>query len=418
MQNPGHYNDVLDVVDPLRRYVTAHASAQDTDDVVQETLARVLAASNRLSGEVTVAYALVVAKRIMIDQAIDSGRRRRNAHRFIDLTSTPAPDEVLIGAEQRAALAQALGRLEPSHRDALMAHVVDDHSTTDIAADTGSSKGSVAAQLARTRARARLDYILALRHIEPPTPRCRPVLLAISAADTRRQDALRAADHLLSCETCASISEPLLKRRAGLAAVLPWLGIGPALETVRRLVKRSPGHAVAAATAMTTLGGAALVMALHTSTPPPPAASSAGSAGSSAAATANAPAVQSTRTTGTLVRLSDGRSLLAPAADLSAMTGTTVRARAVPVTGVPADEGFWIGNGRNQVWVKIINVSGESTITVQKGEKVSFTGKLVGHNDRFARHAGVTTREGRELLTAEHAHLEVDEQQLEVSRPG
>jgi serine/threonine-protein kinase RsbT len=41
--------------------------------------------------------------------------------------------------------------------------------------------GAVRIQLARTRARLGLDYLLALRRVELPTARCRPALLALAA---------------------------------------------------------------------------------------------------------------------------------------------------------------------------------------------------------------------------------------------
>ena len=48
--------------------------------------------------------------------------------------------------------------------------------------------------------------------IEPPTQRCRPVLLALSGGDRRRQREVDAGRHLLECEVCATLSEPLLQR--------------------------------------------------------------------------------------------------------------------------------------------------------------------------------------------------------------
>jgi len=70
----------------------------------------------------------------------------------------------------------------------------------------------VAAQLNRTRARLRVEYLLALEQTEPPTDRCRPVLLAISGGDRRRQRELDAGRHLLECEFCALLSRPLMER--------------------------------------------------------------------------------------------------------------------------------------------------------------------------------------------------------------
>ena len=76
----------------------------------------------------------------------------------------------------------------------------------------GSTAGAVAAQLNRTRARLRVEYLLALEQTEPPTDRCRPVLLALSGGDRRRQREVDAARHLLDCDLCARLSEPLTGR--------------------------------------------------------------------------------------------------------------------------------------------------------------------------------------------------------------
>jgi anti-sigma regulatory factor (Ser/Thr protein kinase) len=76
----------------------------------------------------------------------------------------------------------------------------------------GSSAGAVAAQLNRARARLRVEYLLALERAEPPTDRCRPVLLAVSGGDRRRQREVDAARHLLECELCSNLSGPLMQR--------------------------------------------------------------------------------------------------------------------------------------------------------------------------------------------------------------
>ena len=84
--------------------------------------------------------------------------------------------------------------------------------TRSLAGELGSTAGAVAAQLNRTRARLRVEYLLALDQTEPPTERCRPVLLALSSGDRRRQREVDAARHLLECDLCARLSEPLMER--------------------------------------------------------------------------------------------------------------------------------------------------------------------------------------------------------------
>lgn len=90
----------------------------------------------------------------------------------------------------------------------------------------------MAAQLARARAKLRVNYLLAIRAIDLPTDRCQAVLNALSAGDRRRQRALDAGGHLLDCKVCAALSNPLTERRRTLAGFLP-LGLVKPVEGAR-----------------------------------------------------------------------------------------------------------------------------------------------------------------------------------------
>jgi serine/threonine-protein kinase RsbT len=131
---------------------------------------------------------------------------------MVDLSAPESPDESLLASEEQAAIAEALGRLDERERQTLLAHEVAGQDTGSLAARTGSTAGAVAAQLNRTRARMRVEYLLALEGVEPPTERCRPVLLALSSGDRRRQREVDAAGHVLQCTLCARLSEPLTAR--------------------------------------------------------------------------------------------------------------------------------------------------------------------------------------------------------------
>jgi anti-sigma regulatory factor (Ser/Thr protein kinase) len=48
--------------------------------------------------------------------------------------------------------------------------------------------------------------------VEAVGEHCRPVLLALSSGDRRRQREVDAGRHLLECELCARLSQPLLER--------------------------------------------------------------------------------------------------------------------------------------------------------------------------------------------------------------
>jgi serine/threonine-protein kinase RsbT len=204
---------VAALIPMLRRLVGARVSdGAAVDDLVQETLARVLAAAARIEPGMLEPYAIVTARNLIASMWQEKDRHRRNQHRVVDLRPPVPPDEGLLVREEHAAVGQALARLSDRERDALMAHEVSGEDTRTLAQHMGSTAGAVAAQLNRTRARLRVEYLLALEHLEPPSERCRPVLLALSGGDRRRQREVDAGRHLLECELCARLSEPLMER--------------------------------------------------------------------------------------------------------------------------------------------------------------------------------------------------------------
>jgi len=115
--------------------------------------------------------------------------------------------------EETSVVGVALARLSPAERDVLLAHEVEGTGTAELAARRESSPGAIAAQLNRTRAKLRVEYLLADAAVAPPTDRCRPVLFALSAGDRRRQRELDTAGHLLECECCLALSMTLFDRR-------------------------------------------------------------------------------------------------------------------------------------------------------------------------------------------------------------
>ena len=197
----------------VRRIVHARVGYHPAaDDLVQETLVRVLAASSRIEPGMIEPYAIVTARNVVASMWRDDDRQRRNQHRVVDLRPVEEPHEKLVAGEEQSAVAQALARLSQRDRDALMAHEVSGQDTYSLASAAGSTPGAVAAQLNRARARMRVEYLLALEGVEPPSERCRPVLLSLSGGDRRRQREVDAARHVLECELCARLSEPLMER--------------------------------------------------------------------------------------------------------------------------------------------------------------------------------------------------------------
>jgi len=205
--------DVAALIPMLRRIVGARVGGHPAaDDLVQETLVRVLAASARIEPGMLEPYAIVTARNVIASMWRDDDRQKRNQHRVVDLRPPAAPDEQLLAREEQSAVAQALARLSEREQEALLAHEVSGQDTLSLASQSGSTAGAVAAQLNRTRARLRVEYLLVLEQTEPPSGRCRPVLLALSSGDRRRQREVDAARHMLECELCARLSQPLMDR--------------------------------------------------------------------------------------------------------------------------------------------------------------------------------------------------------------
>jgi serine/threonine-protein kinase RsbT len=142
----------------------------------------------------------------------DRDRESRNRHRALDLSTPDVPEDQVVLEEEQAAIWDALGRLDEQERERLLAHEVAGQDTRSMAAEAGSSAGAVAAQLHRTRARLRVEYLLTLEAGPPPTDDCRPVLLALSGGNRRRQRDLGVGRHLLGCDFCARVGQPLLGR--------------------------------------------------------------------------------------------------------------------------------------------------------------------------------------------------------------
>lgn len=212
-----HSDDrLVDLTPVVRRVIAARVRDADVvDDLVQETLTRVMGSRGRVEDGGLAPYAVATARNLAVSQIEAESRSRRNVHRLVDLARHPRPEEEVLRREDSTAVTEALGRLSDRERDLLVAHELDGMDTAALATRLGSTPGAVAAALSRARARLRLEYVLASERLELPSPRCRPVLLAVSAADRRRQRELDASGHLLRCEPCARLASVLVERRSG-----------------------------------------------------------------------------------------------------------------------------------------------------------------------------------------------------------
>jgi len=346
----------------VTRVVRARVRDPDTaDDLVQETVARVLTARSRLDGGALAPYAVVTARNLVRSSGRHEDRARRHRHRLVDGDTAASPEDEVTQDEERRALGLAWSKLGPEERRALAAHEIDGAEVAALAQESEVTPGAVAVRLSRSRARLRLEYVLALRRVELPSDRCRSVLLAISSRDRRRQAALDTGDHLLHCECCASLSEPLLKRSRPLAVLWPLVAllrvarsIGRGVTGAGRWVRGHPVHATGGATGMAVVAVAIVVL---------------------------------TRPGGGWLR-SDGRSLLPPppASALASVAGHRVEARSMTVQRVATPTGFWVGtSSRSRLFVE---VSGAPAFPVAAGQKVSFVGHIEpnhpGSTERFA----------------------------------
>lgn len=206
-------DEVLALVPVVRRVVGARVKDPHTvEDLTQETIARVVASRDRVQGNLA-PYAIVTAKHLVAELAKRGERERRHAPRLIETDDGERPGDDLLRAELRSHVGAALGHLDETERQVLIAHEVHGDSTSALAASHGSTPGAIAAQLARSRAKLRVEYLLEREHVTPPTDRCRPVLRSLSSSDRRRQRELDARGHLLECDVCRRLADALAEHR-------------------------------------------------------------------------------------------------------------------------------------------------------------------------------------------------------------
>jgi hypothetical protein len=342
-------------------------------------------------------YAVVVARNLATSHAKTTMRHATALPRALDVTEPERPGDALLAGEARDAMAAALARLSDQERHDILAYYSDAPSPTA----TAQSPGALRVRMARTRAKLRLEYLLAFRHLELPTPRCRGVLLAISAGDMRRQREFDAGQHLLDCEVCATLSEPLGRRSIALTAIVipaglaAWAAGKVRTQPVQTAAAAGAGAAAAAAVAV------ALSLSPHHSVPVP-----APALASSAPVPALAPAVIS----GLLV---GGQAV--PDADagrsLTALAGRAVTASGATVVDTVTRNGFWIGTARAHVWVELVGPL--RAFRVQPGDRVWFSGVVVSHPPSYPARAGVTGSSAA-LLARQEAHLAVSTTRISV----
>jgi RNA polymerase sigma factor (sigma-70 family) len=206
--------DLAEVTTMVRRVAGSRLSDPHlVEDVVQETLAKLMASRSSLDPSALGPYAIVTARNLVTTLWRRDDTSRRHAHRLVEPDAARSPEDDLLLREEVEAVASALARLSDREREGLLAHEVEGRGTAALAEEWDTSPGAVAAQLSRARAKLRVEYLLERHGGDPPTDRCRPVLMALSTGEGRRQRELDVGYHLLECDWCGRLSGPLLDRR-------------------------------------------------------------------------------------------------------------------------------------------------------------------------------------------------------------
>ena len=431
--------EVTAVSEVLRRvYGRRVVDEHQLDDLVQETLARIVKARPQLGGQELIAYAIVTARNTLITAA----RRQRDLDGGLPqgIVVVDDPAALAVQSEEAQAVRTALASLSEEDRRALVAHEVEGQTTRHLAAESGSTPGAIAARLARLRARARVDYVVALRNVSLPTEQCHDVLVSLSSGLRRRQAELAAADHLLTCQTCAELAPPVVERRRSLAAIVPFFGLPAVLGRARRALARHPVLAGGAA------AGAAAVVIAGVIGVAGMAGNGDGGDGRSGETEQAEPVAESTSTSETgppaqttvsaappaalrckhrrrpphprlhhrrhLRRVPSGCQVSDPAgnplplggpADLVALTGTAVSVDGATVEAVPGDAGFWAACGPARLWIQVV---GLPIGLPAAGQTIGAVGVVATHGPGYAASVGVTPAEGGGELDQAGVHVE------------
>jgi len=382
---------VLAVRTTVQRYVAGRTD-EDREDVVQEAMTRLLENRSRLEPGAWASYAVVSAGNLLRDRERLGSVTRRHQHRLYLPDAQPGPEDRVVTAEEHAAVQRAMAALEEPDASVLADHyLLAERSNRSV-------RPATAARLARARVKLRVAYVLEHGRRPLPTPRCRPVLEALSTGDRRRQERLGTARHLLACSTCATYAPALLERRRALAGLAPLSWIAATGSALWAAVRRHPGRTASATgvVALAAVLGATALTAAPERTPPV-----------AVAVTSSAPALV----------------VAGAAVDLDAVGGGAAlspgpaQGREVPVQAVVADEGFWIGTGpHRRVWLQLVG-NGESPERVEVGDRVSFHGTAVALAPGAVGAMGVTPAEGSAELESSGAYLQVERAALVVT-PG
>lgn len=213
--------------------------AVEAEDLVQETLTRFLVERERGDVRDPDHYAATIALNLIRARWRRLAREGEVLPLLVDLREPSEPVDLAVDGEVSDVLSAALDELDEERRRLLVEHELAGRSTSELA--DASTPAAVAASLARTRARLRVDVVVRYRRAALPTSVCRPVLESLSANDARRQDRLGATAHLEACETCAELADVIGRRGTA------WLTLAPMAALFQRRSAQAGVVAVVAA---------------------------------------------------------------------------------------------------------------------------------------------------------------------------
>jgi hypothetical protein len=99
---------------------------------------------------------------------------------------------------------------------------------------------------------------------------------------------------------------------------------------------------------------------------------------------------------------------------IRSMIGERARATGITVQSVVSHNGFWVGTARARMWVELTGPL--EPLHIRPGNRVRFTGTVVGNSASYPGRVGVSHSEGASLLASQGAHLEVRTTQVSVEQ--
>lgn len=388
---PPSDDDIL-VLEPAVRRLAAAYDADAADDLVQETLTRLFEVRGRLERRTLAAYAAVTMRNLISSSQRERALAERYRPRLVTIAPSDDPADAAVRDAEAGVVRQVVGSLPASDRDMLVARTVLGVPTEQLASASATTSGALATRLSRVRARARVDYAIRWRGASLPTPRCRPVLMAIAAGDKHRQRALSAAEHLLECTPCADLTETVTARSRPLTGIVPLSLLAGAGRTLRRHPTQAAGVAVAVAVA------AALLVLSPWNSPAPP-----------ASPQTSTPQAASLSIDSEPINTGWARQLRGAA-------GQTATGNNLIVARVAGDELVLLRGRQEDVWVRLRG-EGESPFDVVVGQRASFTGTVRRHTPRLVDRLDVDGRAAVMFRRAGvHVAVEFDKFDLHAGR--